>query len=93
MRCNFEVCYFQVERRVVSQLAMAHERQLIGKGCTVKISAPNSSSVVKEEESDSEDKPIIPKIKLQVLKKGTFKDQFVDIDLSKIDNPFSTEFR
>ena len=70
---------------------MAHERQLIEKGCTVKICTPTDT--MKDEESDSLNKHKVPTIKLQVLKKGTFRDQFVDIDLSKIDNPFSTEFR
>ena len=84
---------FQVERRVVSQLAMAHERQLIEKGCTIKICAPESPVVVKDDSRDTEDTPRVPLIKLQVLKKGTFKDQFVDIDFTKIDNPFSTPFR
>ena len=72
---------------------MAHERQLIEKGCTIKICVPNSSIVVTDDSGDSEDRPRVSLIKLQVLKKGTFKDQFVDIDLTKIDNPFSTPFR
>ena len=71
---------------------MAHERQLIEKGCTIKICAPESP-VVKTDRGEAEDVPRVPLIKLQVLKKGTFKDQFVDIDLTKIDNPFSTPFR
>ena len=35
------MCVFQVERRVVSQLALAHERRLISKGSSIRITVEN----------------------------------------------------
>lgn len=62
---------YEVERRVVNQLAAAHEKGFIGNGCTVQITA-----LLKE---NSE----IPDIKLKVRRKG-LKD-FKDIEeISKV---------
>lgn len=57
---------YEVERRVVNQIAAAHENGLLGKGCTVLI------TVNWPEHSD------LPQVKLKVRKKGV-KD-FVDIE-------------
>ncbi|CAH1159705.1 unnamed protein product [Phaedon cochleariae] len=57
---------YEVERRVVNQLAAAHEKGLIGKGCTVQVSA------IWPENCESAE------ISLRVRKKG-LKD-FVEID-------------
>lgn len=57
---------YEVERRVVNQLAAAHEKGIIGKGCTVQVSAswPENSDV--------------PEIKLKVRKNGI--NDFVEIE-------------
>lgn len=60
---------YEVERRVVNQLAAAHEKGHIGKGCTVQVSA------FWKEDAET------PEIKLKVWKKG-FKD-FVDVEDTK----------
>ncbi|KAL3266571.1 hypothetical protein HHI36_010735 [Cryptolaemus montrouzieri] len=57
---------YEVERRVVNQIALAHERGCLNKGCTVNV------SVLWKENSDS------PEFKLKVKKKGV-KD-WVEID-------------
>ncbi|KAK9747134.1 Ankyrin repeats (3 copies) [Popillia japonica] len=57
---------YEVERRVVNQLAAAHERGAIGKGSVVKVSATSSGT------SET------PLIKLAVKKQGV--RDFVDID-------------
>ncbi|GJQ81472.1 hypothetical protein Trydic_g14628 [Trypoxylus dichotomus] len=59
---------YEVERRVVNQLAAAHERGAIGTGSTVKVSATTSPN------SDT------PLIKLAVKKQGV--RDFVDVDHS-----------
>lgn len=61
---------YEVERRVVNQLAAAHEKGFIGKGCSVQVCAlwPESSDCAE--------------IKLKV-KNGGLKD-FVDLDQSRL---------
>lgn len=80
---------------MVSQLAMAHERQLIEKGSTVRLTCDEMKSVSKAENDEVEDngltKETIAPIKLQLVKKGRLRDQYIDIDLSKKDNPFTPE--
>lgn len=79
----------------MSQLAMAHERQLIEKGCIVRLTSDETKSVSKAENDEEEDngqrKETIAPIKLQLVKKGRVRDQYIDIDLSKKDNPFTPE--
>ncbi|XP_053399271.1 caseinolytic peptidase B protein homolog [Mercenaria mercenaria] len=85
---------YEVERRVVSQLAMAHERQLIEPGSCVKLTVAETRAVSGSSKTDDDDarrKETITPIKLQLVKKGTFRDSFIDIDLSKKDNPFTPE--
>ncbi|XP_061165510.1 mitochondrial disaggregase-like [Saccostrea echinata] len=79
---------YEVERRVVTQLAMAHERQLIGKGCVIRLSASNAEDLTKTDKS-TEDPPTI---KLQLLQKGK-GDKYVDINLKGGDNPFTEGFK
>lgn len=81
---------------MVSQLAMAHERQLIEKGSTVKLVCDVTKVISKSSSDDTEDdlgrkKETTAPIKLQLVKKGILRDQYIDIDLSKKDNPFTPE--
>ncbi|XP_044749909.1 caseinolytic peptidase B protein homolog [Coccinella septempunctata] len=57
---------YEVERRVVNQIALAHERGCLNKGCTVSV------SVLWKEQSD------LPEFRLKVKKKGV-KD-WVELD-------------
>ncbi|KAL3879798.1 hypothetical protein ACJMK2_032081 [Sinanodonta woodiana] len=82
---------YEVERRVVSQLAMAHERQLIGKGCTVKLTVAHGEDMTKSNKEEISKR--LPAIKLQLLRKGTVKNEYIDINLDKVDNPFSMGFK
>ena len=63
----------QVERRVVNQLAAAHERELISPGCSLHltVSYPKDKNGRNSEE-------VAPTIKLQLIKEGKKK---VDIDV------------
>lgn len=63
----------EVERRVVNQLAAAHERELISPGCTLHLTVdyPNNKSGRNSQE-------VTPTIKLQLVKEGKKK---VDIDV------------
>ena len=63
----------QVERRVVNQLAVAHERELISRGCTLHltVSYPKDRTGWNSEE-------VAPTIKLQLVKEGKKK---VDINV------------
>ena len=78
----------------MSQLALAQERQLIQRGCSVRFTvaqqpvAKTIGSDDKSDDSDDDNRDMVAPIKMQLLKKGTFKDQYVDIDLSTTDNPF-----
>lgn len=86
---------YEIERRVVSQLAMAHERQLIEPGSRVKLAVAEKTAVKKSsggeksDEEEEEKKESVSHIKLQLLKKGVLRDSFVDIDLTQKDNPFT----
>ena len=81
-----------MERRVVSQLAMAHERQLIRNGCTIKLSVPNREDLLtKPHSSGSEGPQETWSIKLQILKEGS-KNKYLDLDLN-VDNPFTSDSR
>lgn len=67
----------QVERRVVSQLALAHEKQAITKGSTLKLTATKPSSndeLTKDSEKDSS----VPMIKIQKMEK---KNKYIDIEM------------
>ncbi|OWF44229.1 caseinolytic peptidase B protein homolog [Mizuhopecten yessoensis] len=85
---------YEVERRVVSQLAMAHERQLINKGCVINISAVNAPDMTKSGSTvpSSDGSKEVATIKLQLLKQGR-KNEYVDINLQDSSNPFTTEYK
>ncbi|KAK3789000.1 hypothetical protein RRG08_039608 [Elysia crispata] len=92
---------YEVERRVVTQLAMAHERQLIEKGSKIRIIVSNrndllasskqsknsTSSESKKISSASEEIETGATIKLQVMASGSKKYKDLEFDLTS--NPFS----
>ena len=62
---------FQVERRVVNQIAAAHEKDLIKPGCTLKITADYKVVNPDNASSDSLDSPMV---KIQLIEEGKTKD-------------------
>ena len=85
---------YQVERRVVSQLALAHERQLIQPGCALRLSVShpkdNTSLTKDAQQTDNHSTSSPPMIKLQMVKKGKLKkEEYVDIDLEKVTSTFT----
>ncbi|XP_050418209.1 caseinolytic peptidase B protein homolog [Patella vulgata] len=68
----------EVERQVVTQLAMAHEQQLISKGCSIRLVVPNPSDPTKSLDSKSSDQLNNRVIKLQIRKQGS--KEFKDLD-------------
>lgn len=73
---NYSFVLCQVERRLVNQLAMAHENGLITPGCTVFVYADLPKS--EEEKYKLQDSP--SPIRIRVKGKGT--DNFTDVDPS-----------
>ena len=69
----------------MSQLALAHERQLIGKGCSLRLTVDQTP---KHPATPSGSTPSTPSIKLQMVEKGQHKDKLVDIVLDKSSNAF-----
>ena len=66
---------------MVSQLALAHERQLIQKGCALHLSVDHAAEeLTKNSRSHtaSEKEKFVPLIKLQMLHKG--KKQDINLD-------------
>lgn len=84
----------QVERRVVSQLALAHERLLINKGCGIKLTVANAKDETELTKSNTkgntEHSGKVPVIKLQRVKKGVLKNEYVDINLDNSSNSFTS---
>ncbi|GAB1604807.1 hypothetical protein Ahia01_000762200 [Argonauta hians] len=77
----------EVERLVVSQLALAHERELISKGSSIRLCATTNDKLLKtkdELEEDSTDKTI----KIQILEKGE-SNKYVDLKFDIDNNPFN----
>jgi len=77
----------EVERRVVSQLALAHERQLISKGSSLHLTVQNASEdseplgTAKSSSTQHSHKDKMPLIKLQLIGKGKTKsDKMIDLD-------------
>ena len=70
----------QVERRVVNQLAAAHERELISPGCALHLTVDYPKD--KTEKRSVED--VAPMIKLQLIKEGKKK---VDIEVGDYFTP------
>ncbi|XP_063413641.1 mitochondrial disaggregase-like [Mytilus trossulus] len=82
---------YEVERRVVTQLAMAHERGLIQKGCVIKLAASHANDLIKSTEQSDKDKNV-PTISLQLQKKGK-KEEYIDINFKNEENPFDIGFK
>lgn len=86
----------QVERRVVTQLAMAHERQLINQGSVVRVTVTNPEFLVSEPDNlDTKDADVgdVPqRIKLQILEEGS-KESFKDITFDAGDQPFACAYK
>ena len=59
-----------MERRVVNQIAAAHEKDLIKPGCTLKITADYESIT----ETSSVESLESPMIKIQLIEEGRTKD-------------------
>lgn len=80
----------EVERRVVSQLALAYEQQLINKGCLLHLNVRNANDETELTKSaGSGSSPScgkVPLIQLQLIKKGKIKDNVIDLDLSNTAN-------
>lgn len=75
----------EVERRVVSQVALAHEHRLIEPGCILHITTDSQSSAPLK--SDKSNHNSIPKIKLQKQDKSR-KGKHIDITFDNL-NKFS----
>jgi len=72
---------FQVERRVVSQLALAYEKQLISDGCSLRLTVDNAHSdqeLTKSDHSNMSDSRTPPTIRLQVVNQGRATDLELD---------------
>ena len=78
---------------MVSQLALAHERQLIHKGCSLNLSVAHPSDthvLTKGENPSSKGEPQIPTIKLQMVNQGTKTNKYVDLNLDDVKNSFTS---
>ncbi|XP_078601801.1 mitochondrial disaggregase-like [Branchiostoma floridae x Branchiostoma japonicum] len=69
----------EVERRVVNQVAVAHERGLIHPGCTLRIAVDNPNDVMARNDNKEPEK--LPIIKLQLVKEGS---KSVDLNLPRV---------
>ena len=69
----------------MSQLALAHERKLIEKGCSLRFVVHNTpnADILKTQQKDeeSEKDKYVPTIKLQMEKRGVLNNKYVDLDL------------
>ncbi|KAK7098087.1 mitochondrial disaggregase-like isoform X2 [Littorina saxatilis] len=97
---------YEVERRVVTQLAMAHERQLIKGGNVIRVTVTNpdddlftkldrdidNASGDESGEGEEEEEKSLKGLKIQVLQEGT-KDKYIDISFDSGENPFTIEFK
>ena len=72
---------------MVSQLALAHERDLIQKGCSLHLSVNNPQNELTKLDQSKENEKTVPTIKLQMLDKGK---KYVDINLDKISSSFTS---
>ena len=92
------VFYLQVERQVVTQLAAAHERQLIHRGCALKLTVDSSRAEQQlrkdtdrtqdtQDAGRSQEQDTPAGIKLQILREGR-KNEYVDVPLTEPDQNF-----
>ena len=80
-----------MERRVVSQLALAYERQLISSGCKLKLTVDNHecNQMTKDHLKNQHKDPTPPHIKLQIVQKGVTKDKYIDVNFDSDTSTFS----
>jgi len=82
MQVSWVVCCIQVERRVVSQLALAYEKQLITDGCSLHLTVDNANcdqELTKSERTGSSSvNKNPPSIKLQIVTRGQTTDLQLD---------------
>ncbi|XP_059151517.1 mitochondrial disaggregase-like [Physella acuta] len=79
---------YEVERRVITQLAMAHERQLIDNGSKIRITVSKGNDLLANTTSNEEGEGAT--IKLQLLESASpGVEKYKDIILENTDNPFS----
>ncbi|XP_076446831.1 mitochondrial disaggregase-like [Babylonia areolata] len=89
---------YEVERRVVTQLAMAHERQLIKEGNVIRVTVTHPDYLLAKLDNDLDEGEEQVEdhsqhgLKIQVLEQGT-KDKYVDISFDTADNPFAFEYK
>ncbi|ESO88461.1 hypothetical protein LOTGIDRAFT_234520 [Lottia gigantea] len=76
----------EVERQVVTQLAMAHEQQMISKGASIRIVVPNYSDLTKGKNISGME-PNNRVIKLQIKRQGA--KEFTDLKFKSSANAFS----
>ena len=76
----------------MSQLALAHERQLIHKGCSLNLSVahPSDTQVLTKGENSNKGEPQVPTIKLQMVKQGKNNNKYVDLNLDEIKSSFTS---
>ena len=81
---------------MVTQLAMAHERQLIQEGNVIRVTVTNPDNLLTKLDSDVDDgeeqEQDSQGLKIQVLEEGT-KDTYKDISFDCAENPFTIEFK
>ena len=67
----------------MSQLALAHERGLIASGASLRLVAEQDTNydLTKDMKNQSKGKIHVPTIKLQLIKQGKKKQEYVDINL------------
>ena len=82
MELSCIVCWFQVERRVVSQLALAYEKQLITDGCSLHLTVDSANCDQELTKSEPNSSLSVgknpPSIKLQVITRGQTADLQLD---------------
>ncbi|KAL8579944.1 hypothetical protein ACOMHN_060245 [Nucella lapillus] len=94
---------YEVERRVVTQLAMAHERQVIKEGNVIRVTVTHPDDLLtrldndvdggeEEEEEEGGGDQSQRGLKIQVLDEGS-KDKYTDISFDTAENPFTIEFK
>lgn len=77
----------QVERRVITQLAMAHERQLIDNGSKIRITVSKGNDLLANTSNEESEGATI---KLQLLESASpGVEKYKDIVLENSNNPFS----
>ena len=87
----------QVERRVVTQLAMAHERQLIKEGNVIRVTVTNPDYLLtkldNDLDSEEDEEQAVKQQGLKIQVQEGPKDTFRDISFDSAENPFTIGFK